>query len=96
MIKLPKNCPRKRTDCQPLAQILESKKHKKSKKKGFICCGLNTPESRTEAQDIFRHCWKTHNVDEIGDWDHRDMLSTIAVMSMALTVEANMQNNRKE
>ena len=85
MIHLPEHCPRGLKDCEPLSQIIADEDG------SFICCGLNDGETRTVEQDIFRHCWKTSAVDEMGDWDGRDIIDTISVLSQALSAHGNME-----
>ena len=89
-IRLPEKCLRDRSDCCPLSQICEDDGD------GFICCGLNDENSRTEIQDIFRHCWKTDNIDEMTDWDKRDIIDTISVLSKALSIRENIHYTIKE
>lgn len=83
-INLPDRCLRDRGDCRPLAQVasegLES----------FICCGHNMAVSRSIPTDRFRVCWKNDQVDELSDWDERDMKDTISVLAQALSVDENM------
>ena len=82
-IALPEECLRGRGDCQPLAQV------ESDCGKSFICCGYNDASSRKYEQDEFRHCWKNSMIDELSDWDRRDIISTIAILSQALHVDAN-------
>jgi hypothetical protein len=90
MITLPKECPRKRDDCTSLSQIISDCKT------SFICCGHNDPESRTVSGDNFRFCFKNNVIDEISDWDERDLKDTISVMAQALSVDGNMKINEEE
>ena len=83
---LPEACPRGRNDCQPLNQIIYLSG-------GFICCGLN--DVRSSPGDIFRHCWKNKSFDEMSDWDRRDIVATIAVLSGALAVHENIVINKE-
>jgi len=84
MIVLPDECLRG-LDCQPYAQIQSNCGG------SFICCGLNSPEQRAEPQDKFRVCWKNEVIDEMTDWDRRDLTDTISVMAQALSVDANIE-----
>ena len=77
------NCPRARTDCTPKSGIQSDCGG------SFICCGLNRPEDRTVAQDIYTVCWKNDVIDERSHWDERDIIDTISVLSTALSIEAN-------
>lgn len=82
---LPEKCLRGRSDCKPLAQI------QSDCGVSFICVGHNLEKDRKYKQDIFRHCWKNEEIDEDNDWDKRDFLDTISVMSQALSVDENMR-----
>ena len=87
-IYLPESCPRSRTDCEPLSQILSDDGS------SFICCGINDGSSRVYPSDGFRHCWKNAHVDELSDWDSRDIIDTISVLSQALSVKENRESNK--
>lgn len=84
-IILPAKCLRNRIDCEPLSQV------KSDNGNSFICCGYNDPSSRKIEQDKFRHCWKNSVIDECTDWDRRDIISTIAILSQALHVDSNLE-----
>ncbi len=84
-IKLPEKCLRTRVDCEPLSQI------ESDCKVSFYCCGLSDKESRTLEQDEFRFCFKNDVIDEINDYDFRDMVDTISVMSQALSAKTNRE-----
>jgi hypothetical protein len=86
MITLPEKCLRGE-NCQPYAQI------QSNCGESFICCGLNSPEERGLPQDKFRVCWKNEVIDEMTDWDKRDLTDTISVMAQALSVDANIEAN---
>ena len=83
-ISLPEKCLRNRDDCQPLAQI------ESDCRESFICCGLNDPSKRTILVDRFRVCWKNDVIDELSDWDERDIKDTMSVLTQALSVDANL------
>lgn len=87
MMELPERCPRDLRDCMPLCQVIDDDGE------GFICCGHNSESSRTVPGDLFRHCWKNSTIDELSDWDHRDIITTIYVLSGALTAHANIVEN---
>lgn len=75
----PVYCPRGRSDCTALAQII-GEGHV-----SFVCCGQN--ETRQHAQDVFRFCHKTpepHGVDVLMDHDMRDLSHIAAVYGWAL------------
>lgn len=81
--KPPLYCPRTRTDCQSVAQII-SVGHV-----SFICCGerLDDPAARSVFSDSMRYCHKTADgVDLSLTHDRRDMAHIAAVYSMALAV----------
>lgn len=86
MLHLPEKCPRRRIDCQPLAQIVSDEPPT-----SFICCGHNDGSTRVVERDKFRVCWKNDVVDELGDWDERDIKDTLSVLSQALSVDENMK-----
>ena len=43
-------------------------------------------------QDIFRLVWHNDQIHEITDWDERDVIDTISVLSQALSIEAQRKN----
>lgn len=88
VIELPEECPRGRSDCHPLSQIVSDEKPR-----SFICCGHNDGSTRELPQDRFRLCWKNQMIDEIGDWDERDIKDTISVLSQALSIDENIKLN---
>ena len=81
---VPDKCLRNRKDCKPCAQI------ESDCKTSFVCCGMVPKKKRVVPQDKFRLCWKNSNVDEMGDYDQRDVIDTISVLSQALSIDANM------
>jgi len=83
---LPTKCLRNRDDCEPLAQI-ESDESPKS----FICCGRNDGCTRVEHLDEFRVCWKNGGIDELSDWDRRDIIDTVSVLAQALSIDENLK-----
>ena len=89
MIYLPEKCLRDRKDCKPLAQI-----HSDGKKMSFVCCGDVRKRDRAIPQDRFRVCWKNSHVDEMGEYDFRDLTDTVSVLSQAISVDVNRQQNR--
>jgi len=89
-ITLPQFCPRSLTDCQPLAQILVDDKPFE-----FVCCGHNDGKTRVMKNDRFRVCFHNEAIDEMTDWDERDIKDHISVLAQALSVDANMLNNEK-
>lgn len=86
-IELPDTCLRGYEDCEPLAQIASDCGT------SFICCGENDGSTRQVEQDRFRVCWKNEDIDEESDWDERDLINTISVLSGALSVDANRKAN---
>lgn len=75
----PVYCPRGRTDCRSLAQII-SEAHE-----SFVCCGENDGSSAAVATDRYRFCHKTaYGVDAMMNHDQRDMAHIAAVYSWAL------------
>ena len=85
-ITLPQLCPRSLTDCEPLAQILVDDGV------GFVCCGHNDSTTRRVKNDRFRVCFRNEVIDEMVDWDERDIKDHISVLAQALSVDANMRN----
>ena len=87
MIELPEECPRGRTDCQPLAQI-------KADATDFICVGLNDGSTRNCESDCYRKCIRTtgHGApyDELYDYNRRDLADECAVLAQAQAVIANI------
>lgn len=83
-IHIPVVCPRGRNNCTALSTI------KDDEIGGFICCGLNDGKTRTVKGDMYTVCWKNKEIDEISDWDERDIVSTISVMSSAMVAKMNM------
>lgn len=83
-------CFRCRTDCVPLANLSADGGPSPA---SFVCVGLNTPASRTVAQDRFTLCWKNSAIDEMGGWDKRDLLDTMSVIAQALSTDENIRVN---
>ncbi len=72
-------CPRGRTDCKSLAQII-SDGHV-----SFVCCGENDGSDVTVQEDRYRFCHKTaEGVDVLMNHDRRDLSHIAAVYSWAL------------
>lgn len=79
----PLYCPRFRTDCQSLAQVI-STGHV-----SFVCCGerLDKRDKRAVPQDAYRFCHKTgEGVDVLMNHDRRDMAHIASVYTGALAV----------
>lgn len=83
-------CPRGYDDCKSLSQLISDQKA------SFVCCGHSIAESRDIQQDRFRVCWKGPHTDEMGDYDERDLKTTIAVMAQALMIDHDMRLNNGE
>lgn len=90
MINLPEKCLRNETNCSPLSQVVSDCKT------SFICCGHNDGTNRSFPDDRFRLCWVNQNIDDISDFDERDIKDTISVMAQALSADANMKNNEEK
>lgn len=88
-IALPEYCLRNLNDCEPLSQI------KSDCGESFICCGYNNGKTRVFDEDRFRVCWKNKSINEISDWDKRDIIDTISILSGALSVDINRLNNQE-
>jgi hypothetical protein len=61
-----------------------------------VCCGHIEKDYRTIPQDRFRVCWKNVDVDEMGDYDRRDLTDTLSVIAQALSVDANVEANNEK
>ena len=85
-IVLPDSCPKGLCDCSPLAQIVSDDGV------SFICSGHNDGTNRVINADRFRVCFKNDQIDDMTDFDDRDMIDTISVMSQALSADANMSS----
>ena len=88
-IQLPQTCPRGLSDCRPLSQVVSDDGS------SYICCGCSDPSTRSVQSDDVRHCWKNDAVDSMTDFDRRDVIDTISVLSGALSVIANTENSAK-
>jgi len=84
-------CPRNRTDCTPLENILADDLNENGDPASFVCVGYNCPKSRSVHADRFTMCWKNSVIDERGHWDRRDMLDTLSVMTTALSIDENIR-----
>jgi len=76
----PKYCPRGRTDCKSLAQII-AVNHA-----SYMCCGerQEPPEARALPQDAYRFCLKSEEgVDVMINQDERDLAHIAAVYAWA-------------
>ena len=75
----PGYCPRQRTDCKALSQIIASEHA------SFLCCGENDGTNRTVEQDRYRVCIKSsENNDIMQDCDKRDLVHQASVIMGAL------------
>jgi len=86
-LALPARCPRNSKVCQPLSQIIDDEGE------GFICCGHNDRTARVLEQDNYRFCWKNQDIDEMSDWDERDIIDTVSVLIQAVSITKNKQYN---
>ncbi len=80
MIEIPRDCPRGRTDCIALSNIVADDKS------SFFCCGENDGSTRVVEQDIYTVCFKGEHRDAIDHYDKRDLIHHVSVMSHALAV----------
>ena len=87
MIKIPHTCPRGRTDCLALANIISDDKT------SFFCCGENNGETRTFEQDKYTLCFKGHLKDEMSHNDKRDLTDQASVIIQSLSVIENGNEN---
>ena len=81
---IPEYCPRGRTDCKALSQII-SEGHA-----SFLCCGENDGTARTVEQDKYRMCIKSSEDNDImTDCDKRDLIHEASVIMGALAIIEN-------
>lgn len=81
---IPEYCPRGRTDCKALSQII-SQGHA-----SFLCCGENDGTTRTVGQDKYRMCVKSSEDNDImTDCDKRDLMHEASVIMGALAIIEN-------
>jgi len=81
---LPDKCLRGLDNCEPYAQI------EADDGRSFICMGKNDGTTSKYAQDEFTVCWKNDDVDECSNWDRRDIIDTISVLSQGMSVHENV------
>lgn len=81
------SCPRTLTNCTPLSNIVSD-----DSPTTFVCVGSSNPESRSNPNDNFRHCFKSDTTDSMYDYDTYDLKSVIAVMSAALLLDELINN----
>ena len=75
----PGYCPRQRTDCKALSQIIAAEHG------SFLCCGENDGTNRTVEQDKYRVCIKSsEDNDTMHDCDKRDLTHQASVIMGAL------------
>ena len=76
----PDHCPRGLNDCESLDQII-SAGHK-----SFMCCGKHDGKTNVLPQDEYRVCFKNSKIDEITDYDKRDLIHTAKVLMGTLAI----------
>jgi hypothetical protein len=76
----PVYCPRNLTDCTSMAQII-AQGHA-----SFICVGENDGSKRVLSQDKYRMCFKNSLMDEMSDFDKRDLVHFSSVMIQGLAI----------
>lgn len=77
---LPENCPRERTNCNPLAQIVSDDCE------SFFCCGQHDGSISKVLQDQYTVCFKGPHDDDISMYDKRDIIHNMAVLAQALAI----------
>lgn len=82
-LMIPEYCPRGRDDCCSLNFII-AHGHE-----SFICCGANDGENREVDQDKYRVCFKNKIIDDMQDYDKRDLTQTAAVLLGGLAIIEN-------
>lgn len=86
-IELPHSCPRNIPTCSPLSQIVSDDGI------SFICVGMHRGNPR-EPGDVYRECIRARpGVDHMCDCDRRDLTDLASVVTGALSVLANMEEN---
>jgi len=80
MISIPHKCPRGRSDCIALSNIISDDKS------SFFCCGENDGENLEVPQDKYRVCFKGPHDDRMSNNDKLDLVHNAAVLSQALAV----------
>lgn len=88
-IELPKKCPRKEKDCEPYALLMSTCKV------SFNCVGENDGTTRAISQDKYRVCFKNETLDEMTDYDKRDIIETMSVLAQGLSIIENIETNNK-
>lgn len=86
----PDYCPRGCDDCQALSQII-SQGHG-----SFMCVGENDGSRREIKQDKYRVCFKNSAIDEMTDYDKRDLIQTQATMAWALSIIEELEQPEGE
>ena len=89
-MKIPYDCPRKRTDCRSLALIASDSNQ------SFFCCGENDGSGSPIEQDKYTTCFKGEYRDEISYSDKRDLVHNAAVLVQALAVIEKDINDNKD
>lgn len=73
-------CPRGRDECESLSQIIADEHS------SFVCCGEVKEHARSIPQDRYRLCWKNPVVDEMGEYDKRDLIDQMSVIAQAISI----------
>lgn len=86
-IWVPIYCPRNRADCKSLSQIITTGHA------SFICCGEHN--NGLIPQDRYRVCFKNPVIDDMTDYDERDITQTASVLigAAAYIAEARQAGN---
>jgi len=77
---LPDSCPRGRTNCNPYAQIVSDNCE------SFFCVGLHDGSLSKVLQDKYTVCFKGPHDDDISMCDKRDLIHQAAVLTQALAI----------
>lgn len=80
MIKIPRTCPRGRTDCIALSNLVSDCGN------SFFCCGESDGKNRIVEQDIYTVCFKGEYRDEMSHHDKRDLTHQASVLVQAIAV----------
>lgn len=89
-IELPEKCPRKEKDCEPYALLMSTCK------RSFNCVGKNDGTNREILQDEYRVCFKNKTINEMTDYDKRDIIDTLSILAQGLSIIENIETNNKK
>ena len=74
-------CPRKLTNCKPIANVVPNDLS------SIVCVGYHDGKKKSDTQDRFRHCFKSHVTDTMFDYDEYDLKSVSSVFMEAILMD---------